>query len=567
MDAERIAVAGLLAALAAAAVFFAVEGHGLTLLIDDWSFGFALRTDFDLAAFFSPHNGHLVAVPVALTKASLQVFGTDAALPLRLVNVAAHLTAAACLFFLMRPAVGTAAVVPTVLVLFLGAGHDVLIGSHGLPFTISVATGLGAWLALGPRRLGWDVLAAALLTAGIASDGVALPFVLGAAAMIWIASGPRTRLWIVAVPLVVYGLWWLGYAGRPQSEFAIANLATLPAFAFDSLAASLASITGVFATPGSRSGGFDLSAGQALAGGLLAVLLATVLTRGYRPRLASAAPGVALLSLWLLTSGVARAPYASRFLYIDVILLLLLLTREIGGLPAPRRAALALVVVCAVGIAPNVRELTYAADGARVASEVNRATMGAADLVGEAGAREVLLEDGADPVAGQYPDLGFSLERYQASRDRFGAPALTRAQIEAAGPAARASADHFLVRALGVGIVPAGAPPGPLPRVGASQTGGVLRRVGGCLRFAPLQTGAQVSLRLPAGGLWLRPAAGSPVPASVARFSDSPAPGVGVEVGAALGGRASSLELPPGAASAGWRAQLSADQPLLLCAG
>lgn len=84
---ERLAVAGLLLAMAIAAALLIWEGRGLTLLADDWPFGFSDRTSFNPTAILAAHNGHLVAVPVLLIKASLQLFGADAALPLRLVTV------------------------------------------------------------------------------------------------------------------------------------------------------------------------------------------------------------------------------------------------------------------------------------------------------------------------------------------------------------------------------------------------------------------------------------------------------------------------------------------------
>jgi hypothetical protein len=564
---ERLAVIGLLLAMAIAAVFFVLEGHGLTLLIDDWSFGFASRTNFDLSAFLSDHNGHLVAVPVALTKASLQLFGADAALPLRLTTVAVHLTTVACLFVLLRQAIGTvAAVLPAVLVLFLGSANDVLIGSHGLPFTISVATGLAAWLALQQRRLGWDVLACALLTVGIASDGSALPFVFGALTMIAMdGRSSRRRLWIGAVPLALYGLWWLGYGGS-ESDFAIANVAGLPSFAFDSLAASLGSVAGVFTVPGSRTAGFDLSAGQALAGACLIALLALAVARSYRPSARAVPPLVALLSFWLLTAAVAapaRQPFSSRYLYVSVVLVLLVLAQEIGSSPFRRGAALALSAICAFALLPNVRELTYAADYARKESEINRAVMGAANLVEGRGVESTLLEEQADEVEGQFPDMHFPLEQYEASRQRFGTPALSPQEISAAPTAARAAADHLIARALEIKLEPAAGAPQRLPAsVDAAQTGGLLSRAGGCLRFRPLAAGAQVNLGVPAGGLWLRPAAGPVVQIGLQRFADD----FGFKAGPAPGGLASVVHIASaGTASRDWRARLIADSPVLLC--
>jgi hypothetical protein len=135
-------------------------------------------------------------------------------------------------------------------------------------------------------------------------------------------------------------------------------------------------------------------------------------------------------------------------------------------------------------------------------------------------------------------------------------------EIEGAGETARVAADHFLVRALPVAAAPAATPRRSLPVVAdVSQTGGVLKRSDGCLRFIPLVSGAQLSLRVPVGGLWLRPAAGSPVPIAVDRFADT----FDVTVAAVLGGRASIFRLPPSRVSNGWHAQFVPAQPLLIC--
>lgn len=565
---EWWAVAGLLLAMACAAALLIWEGRGLTLLLDEWSWGFGGRTNLDLHAFVDPHNGHFIAVLVLLTKGALQLFHADAALPLRLLSVALHLAVAGCLFLLMRKAIGTvAAVIPTVLILFLGTANDVIIGSHSMSVTITVLVGLAAWLAIERNRPIWDAVAAGLLTIGVATASTVLPFVLGATALIALdRKSPRSRYWVTLFPFAVYLLWWLAWGHPEKSDVAIANVAGLPSFAFDSLAATLASITGLFTVPGSRTAGFDLSAGQALAGGMLAVLLGVVLSRRFRPGVASLVPLLTLLSFWLLTSAVAspaRAPESSRYLYISVILLLLVFAQEIGATPVRGRAALVLSAICAFALLPNIREITYAADGARIQAEANRAVMGAADLIIGEAPGDTLLEDSADVVGVQSADLAFSLEKYAASRQRFGAPAFSVAQIEAAGFLAHTAADHFLARALSIEVVPASAPPGRLPvALEVEQSGGTSKRVNGCLRFTPIVDGALLSLKLPVGGLWIRPATGAPVPVRVARFDQS----FGVSMSAALAGRASKLTLPATRASSGWRAQLAPSQPLLLCA-
>jgi hypothetical protein len=563
----RLAVAALVLAMACAAALLIWESRGLTLMVDEWSWGFGARTNLDLHAFVDPHNGHFVAVLVLITKVALQVFHANAALPLRLLAVALHLAVAGCLFLLMRQAVGAvAAVVPVVLVLFLGAANDGIVGSHGMSVTITVLAGLGAWLTIQRRTLPWDLAAAALLTIGVASESTVLPFIFAAALLIRLdPESTRSRYWIALFPFAVYVLWWLAWGHTEKSDFAIANLAGLPSFAFDSLAAGLASIAGVFTVPGSRTVGFDLSAGQALAGGLLVVTLALVLYRRYRPGLASPVPMLALLSFWLLTSSVAspaRVPWSSRYLYITVILLLLVLAQEIGASPVRRQAAIALSAICAFALLPNIREIAYAGDDARTQGEINRAVMGAADLVAGAVPEDIPLEDPSNVVGTEVPDLNFSLETYDASKQRFGAPAFSVEQIEHADPTARGAADSFLARALPIEILPASRPPRPLSRPsGASQSGGVLKAAKGCLRFAPLASGAQLKLKVPVGGLWMRPAVGQPVSIGLERFGEK----FGVTVGDALGGRASVLTLPPTRASTDWRAMFTPTQPLLLC--
>jgi len=68
--------------MAAAALLLLWEGRGLTLFVDEWTFGFGFRTGHDLSAFLAPDNGHLALVPVLITKASLQLFGASSRSPL-----------------------------------------------------------------------------------------------------------------------------------------------------------------------------------------------------------------------------------------------------------------------------------------------------------------------------------------------------------------------------------------------------------------------------------------------------------------------------------------------------
>jgi hypothetical protein len=71
-----------------------------------------------------------------------------------------------------------------------------------------------------------------------------------------------------------------------------------------------------------------------------------------------------------------------------------------------------------------------------------------------------------------------------------------------------------------------------------------------------------MTLRMPSGGLWVRPAAGLPVPVALRRFADTFA----VTLTPVLGGRASEIPLDSGGTAAqGWEARLTPLQPTTVC--
>lgn len=569
---DRYAVIGLVLAMVAAAALLIWVTRGMTLAIDEWYFGYGTRAGSSFADYFAPHNGHLVVFPVLLSKGMLEVFGEGAALPLRLIAIAVHLSTAALLFVWLRRLIcPLAALAPAVLFLFLGTANDAFIGSHGMPLTLSAATGIGAWLLLERRRLGADVLAAFLLTVGICCNGYSLPFIVAAFAVVLLdPESSRKRLWVPAVSLVLYGIWYL-LEGSSDGQFAIPNIGGLPSFMFDSLAASLATITGLFTAPGVRGVSFDIPQGQALAGACLIALLALVLGWRYKPPKAIVPPLLALLGFWVLTAGVAdpaRLPNSSRYLYISVLLLLLVLGEMIAASRIRREGAIALAAICLFALLPNLREVVYASNSIREQSTINRAVLGAADMVGDHAPGDLNIESPNDPPSADYPDLQFTFDQYATARDRFGTPAFTLAQIQGSIPTARVAADHLIARALPITVDPLPGPRRSLPAttevvpLDAVPLDGVLRREDGCLRFVPLAVTAQLTLQLPVGGLWVRPEPGTPVPIAVKRFAVS----YETPAGAAFSGRATAVTLPPaGQASRHWRAQLTPQQPILIC--
>lgn len=545
---RRLARLILAVAMVGALVLLLHEDRGQTLFVDEWTFGFGARGGSSPADFLNPDNGHLAALPVLIGKLALRLFGADTALPLQLVAIGLHLALVSLLFIVLERAVGPLlALAPTVLFLFLGAASDVLIGSHAIPIELAAVCGLGAWLALAQRRPAWDAIAAALLVAGILANGLLLPFLVAALALLLLDSeSPRRRLWVIALPLGIYLIWRLTYGTSDQSGFAIENVAGLPAFAFDSLAAALAALSGLFTASGASAMSFELGRGQALAGALLVAAVGAAALAGYRPPRAALPVFVALCAFWLLTglvAGPARQPYSSRYLYVGVLLVILLAATLIAASPRRGPCAVALACVCAIGLVPNLRELHYGGEFFRAQSEQNRAALAAAGLLVGRGVDGMLVEDEAAPAPGTVADMTFPIGRYGVASEEFGTPALSLAELREASPAARGVADWTLARATPLALRPGSPVPGP------------------CRRFAPPLRGGALTTALPRRGLWVAAAAGPPVAVSARRFGDE----FSVEVGTVSGGRAAVLAPIAGPAGSHWQVRLKARQPLRVC--
>ena len=563
---SRLALFALIAAMVAAAALLLWEGRNLTFFIDEWSFGYLARHGMGASELLQPDNGHLAVVPVLATKVSLELFGADTTLPLRIVSLALHLAATGMLFVFLRSALGPlVALAPSILFLFLGAAGDAFVGSQSIPVQIAATSGVGALLALRSRSLFGDALAALLLVVGVASNGFALPFVIGAAAVIVLEPRwRRSRLWVVALPVIVYAAWWLGYGHDAKSGFDIDNVGGLPAFGFDSLAAVLAALTGLFTEHGVDRVSFALGPGQAVAGAvLLAALVLAV--RGYRPPRAALPALLALLALWIATglvAGPARQPAASRYVYSSALLLLIAAAPLIATVPGRRRASIAVAVVCAIALIPNLRGIHYSGNFFRTQASLNRAVLAAIDLTGPGAGASMRIETADEQIPGGVDDMRDSIQDYRIGRESYGTPAYSGQELAAADPGAREAADRLLARILGIEVERARGPAMPLRRdfsvVPAKAT---VKRSRACVEMLPSAAGASVTFELPPRGVRIRPAPGPTVPVALRRFGDS----FSVDGGTVIGGVAADLRPRADPAAAGWQIQLPIQQRTLLC--
>ena len=157
-------------------------------------------------SLLAPHNEHLSLIPVLIYKSLIALFGTESSRPFQVVAIAAFLASAAVLFAWLRTRIdGWLALGATVLVLFLGAAWEDLLWAFQVGYfgSMAVRPRDAAGAAARDRR-GGDRLACALLVVSIACSSLGIPFVAGA--LVAIATGPRwrSRIYVVAIPVVLY---------------------------------------------------------------------------------------------------------------------------------------------------------------------------------------------------------------------------------------------------------------------------------------------------------------------------------------------------------------------------
>jgi hypothetical protein len=384
---------------------------------------------------------------------------------------------------------------------------------------ISLAAGLGALLALDGRR---DAVACALLALALASSGLGIAIAIGLLVDVLLRRRNWRDAWVVAGPLAVYGVWWLGYQ---DSDFWRHNVVVAPRFAADAASGALAAVAGL-TEPRYDADGLIVDGGAAIQWGRpLAAVTAVVLIWRLAVLRPVAARVPALLAMaaafWLLT-GLQRSqispPDASRYLYVGALFVLLLAVELVRGVRL-RPAATALLA-CAVGLAivSNVGVLRAGARFLRAESPAAKADLGALELA--------RAEVPRGHIASHFPGTPFvtvdAAEYFAGARD-YGSPAYTAAEIAAAPENARLAADGELVNIHRLAVRPgAAATGGAAPRVDAVAEGTVNTR-GGCVHFRPAEarvagTTTELQVTVPPGGLLLT-ASGAPATVSVRRFA------------------------------------------------
>jgi hypothetical protein len=478
------------------------KGLGTTFYYDEWNFVLNRRA-WNAHTFLRPHNEHLSLLPVAIYKLLFVTVGLSHYWVYRVVVLLFHLLCVGLLFALVRRRVGDAvALVLATAILFFGAAWQDLVWPFQISFLGSVAFGLAAFLFLDRHDRRGDVLATLALVLSISSSGIGIPFGVAALVEVLWPSDRARRWWVAVIPLLLYGLWYLGWG---KSGFHSGNITQAPSYVADAAAGVAGALFGL-----------TLDWGRPLLIALVAVAIFGVAVRRVPPPRFFAALAAAL-SFWVLTA-LSRAqlhdPASSRYLYPGAVFLIVALT-ALGPLPRARWGwlAFAWVVVVAAAIS-NWGALRAGAATIQDWDHIVQAELGAAEIVGKA---RIAPAYRLDPL--HAPDI-FVGKYFATTADYHSSPAWTPSEIARAAPQYQAVADSTLAVLYNWALKPA---PGARPPRSGSLTGYTTQNVAAtagspCVSFRPSGPGAAVDLPV-RGGLLFRTARGGGAQLFLRRFA------------------------------------------------
>ena len=449
----------------------------------------AFSPDLTFRDSIEPHSGHLIFVTLWLYKAILGTIGSDY-LTFRLLTLAMVFSAVTLLFIYSRKRVGDfVALAPCLVLLFFGNDAGNLLQGIGFTIMLAVTLGMVSLLAVERNTRRGDILACAALTLAVISFTLALPFLAGAIVAILLTRERWRRIWVVAIPLLVYLAWriWLiaDNVEITNGEAHLSNLSLLPSWAFQSLSGILSALTGFnYNFQGSNWLPPGEMAGPALALGFLVLI-------GWRISKVKPSPWIwvpVTIMATLFASQVlgyipgVRFPGTSRYLFPGAFAVILVTVEAFRGYRFSRALFIAiwLVALCATG---DQRELhqdsgrSFRERGPEVKAEVT-----ASVLVNQA------LPFPPSPKTTSLLDLvsenGIAVTN--AAQDRYGGIGFTEDELLGQDEGLRTHADEVMAPGFGVMLLP--------------QPGNVAT---GCERETS-RAGSVVIDDLPEGGVLLR---------------------------------------------------------------
>ncbi len=487
-----------------------------------------------------PDNEHLVAGPVTIWKLLIATFGIDSILPFKLVSTALFLVGVWFLFLWCRRRVGEwVALIGMVALLFCGAAFDDLLWFASITFLGAMAGGLAMLVALDRRDRWGDRLACIALTLSLIFSSLWVAFAAGAALDIFLRRRERPwlgRVFIVALPALIYVAWWIGWGHEAESALSLHNVVRSPIWVFDSIAAAIAALLGLAVPAEGITTPNGLDWGRPLAGALLLLALWRLWKMPRIPRSLWVVLAVAFVYWFLGGFDVkpGRAASASRYQYTGGAFVLMIAAGLLTGVRFQRRFLVPALIVLMAAVLPNAVFFHEAYESYRRTSQIEKADLAALEITRPRIQPGFRIEE-EDADTGYVP---IEATPYFEARDAHGSPAYDEAELTAAPEHARLPGDKVMAAALGVALAPG--------------------KMGKSCHPAPIDKGT-VLLPLDRGGAALM--ATKPLQLALGRFSES----FPVALGELAPGAWTRLQIPTDLSPQPWKLQVSGEGQLTIC--
>ena len=427
---------GLAGLVVGCAVWLFHEGRNLTFYLDEWYFPLYRLSPFTANSLLAPHNGHITIVPALIYEALLRTVGMTQYTAYRSLVLGAHLLIGVLVYLFARRRIGPiAALAPTAVILLLGPGAENYLFAFQIDFLGPGITGLACLLLIDHESLLARLAIMGLLIVSVFFSEVGLAFLVAVA----VALAARRRWrdgWMVAIPGVLYVLWYLKY-GLGQSGLTFTNFIHAPKFFVEEIAGAAGAAVGL-----------DQNWGR-----IVAVALAYLVVIQLRNGLASRALLLSLLAgavfFWLviaLTRSAGGSPYASRYLYIGCVFIVLIAVELASGRIRFGPIGIGVLGAATVAIvASNLVAFYSLRDFFNSQAAYTRADLGALEIAQRHVQPTYVF---SDPSRLPY----VLASAYFGAVARYGSAAYTPAEISAAPAPVRVAADQVLERVEPLGV-------------------------------------------------------------------------------------------------------------------
>jgi hypothetical protein len=439
------------------------------------------------SVLLEPYGGHLIFTPLLIFKAVVETAGASYT-AYGVVQVAMLLALSTLIYIYGRRRVGPLLALPAaVIILFLGSAWNVMLQPMlGIQFMAALVPGLAGLLALEREDRKGDIAACILFTLASWGFEMGFAFIVGGAVSILLRGDRWKRIWIVAVPLVIYLIWkaWSSKYGG-SSGLQLSNVLWIPAYFIDSIGVIAVSLFGLYYWVGHgqltniKLTGWNIS--NFTEGIVIAIFaglafffaVRRLVRRGPLPATFWVALAI-LVTLWLeqaLALAPTRTPGETRYIFPGAVVSLMFVMELARGVRTTRWSLLvaaALLLAAVVGSGARFKEgrdvLTQYSPPANAAMTAMilggdniRPDFNAALDAPSAFPSGLLAYIGSQPI--------------QEIAAKYGSPAFSVAGLEAQPESVRRTADVVSAFGLEVHTVPAGAAGAACkPKPGASDT-------------------------------------------------------------------------------------------------